>query len=118
MESSTYGSEFFAGRIANEIVMEFRYKIRMLGVPMEGPSFLLGDNMSIIISSTLPSSTLKKKHNVISYHAVREAVAAGIIQLAHVKSQDNYADVLTKSVNGTIHSKLIRPLLFKRHDGS
>lgn len=98
--------------------MEFRYKIRMLGVPVEGPSLMLGDNMSVIISSTFPSSNLKKKHNAIAYHAVKEAVAAGVIQLAHVKSQDKFSDVFTKSLNGSVHRQQVQPFLFKKHDVS
>ena len=114
VESSTYGSEFVAARISKDMVMEFRYKLRMLGVPVDKPSLLLGDNLSVITSCTLPSSSLKKKHNAIAYHGVREAVAAGVILLAHVKSKDNLADILTKSVNGTSHRLLVGPLLFQR----
>ena len=115
VESSTYGSEFVAGRIAKEMVMEFRYKMRMLGVPIEGPTLLLGDNLSMITSSTIPSSNLKKKHNAIAYHAVHEAVAAGVIVLAHVKSEENKAEILTKSLGGKLHRHLVHSLMFKTH---
>ena len=56
----------------------------MLGTPIEGPSPMLGDNKSMVDNCRLPSSTLKKKHNAIAYHRVREAVAAGAITLGHV----------------------------------
>ena len=68
----------------------------MLGVPIQGPSWIFGDNQSVIISSTVPSSTLKKHWNALSYHRVREAVAAGIINVIHMPGTDNPADVLTK----------------------
>jgi hypothetical protein len=74
VESSTYGTEMVAGRIAVELAIEVRYKLRMLGVPILGPTTLFGDNMSMITSTTVPSSTLKKKHNAIGYHRVCEAV--------------------------------------------
>ena len=74
VESSTYGSELVAARIAAEMVWELRYTLRSIGVPVEGPLYLLGDNKSVVTNTTLPSSTLKKKHNAIAYHKVRESV--------------------------------------------
>ena len=113
VESSTYGSELVAARITTELVMETRYKLRMLGVPVEGPSDMLGDNMSVIVNCSLPSSTLKKKHNAIAYHRVREAVAARVIRLRHVRSENNYSDPLSKALGGPKHYGLCKPLLFK-----
>jgi len=51
-----------AVHIASELILEMWYKLRMLGVPVEGPVMLLGDNLSVILSTTIPSSVLKKKH--------------------------------------------------------
>ncbi|MGH3054647.1 MAG: Ty1/Copia family ribonuclease HI, partial [Gaiellaceae bacterium] len=70
VETSTYGSELVAARIASEMIIEVRYKLRMLGVPIHGPAQLYGDNQSVITNTTIPSSNLKKKHNAISYHRV------------------------------------------------
>ena len=102
-----------AGRLAVEQVMDLRYKLRMLGVPLEGPSILLGDNLSVITSCTLPSSNLKKKHNAIAYHRIREAVAAGIVELRHVKSENNLADALAKALPGDKHWHLWKDVLLK-----
>jgi hypothetical protein len=44
VETSMYGSELVAARIATELIMEYCYKLRMLGVPIEGSSILCGDN--------------------------------------------------------------------------
>ena len=84
VETSTYGSELVAARIAVEMVMEVRYKLRMLGIPLERTSLMVGDNMSVILNTTIPSSMLKKKHNAISYHKVREAIAAKLVEFAHL----------------------------------
>jgi len=51
----------------------------MFGIPLEGAANVLCDNQSVVTSSTVPESTLKKKHNLIVYHQVREAVAARTI---------------------------------------
>jgi hypothetical protein len=52
-----------------------RYKLRMMGIPIDGPSYVYGDNMSVLHTTSNPESTLKKKSNSIAYHLVRESVA-------------------------------------------
>ena len=72
VETSTYGSVLSAARVATEIIIELRHHLRMIGVLVDDSSMLLGDNMSVIINTTLPSSVLKKKANAISYNKIRE----------------------------------------------
>jgi hypothetical protein len=83
VETSTYGSELVAARIATELIMEVRYVLRSLGVDLEGPALMLGDNMSIVLNTSVSSSVLKKKHDAIVYHCVREAIATGILRFAY-----------------------------------
>jgi len=72
----------------------------MFGVPIDGPTNVYCDNDSVCSNSTKPESTLKKKHNSICYHRVREAVAAKIIRIAHIPTGQNLADMLTKPLGG------------------
>jgi hypothetical protein len=113
VETSTYGSELVASRIATDLIVAYRYKFRMLGVPIEGPSMLLGDNASVIASSTTPSSPLWKKHNAIAYHRVREAIAAGIITFAKIDSKQNLSDCLTKPLGPDDFHRLVKQVLFR-----
>ena len=76
VESSTYGSELVAARIATDMAVEIRYTLQMLGVPIDGSVLMLGDNKSVVMNTTIPSSALKKKHCAVAYHQVCEAVAA------------------------------------------
>ena len=114
VETSSYGSELVAARIAIELVIELRYKLRMLGVPVDSPTHLLGDNMSVVLNTTVPSSQLKKKHNAIAYHRVREAIAANIVQFRHVSTGNNFADILTKPVKSATFRSLCSRVLFRR----
>jgi hypothetical protein len=41
-----------------------------------------------------------KKHNAINYHAVREAVVAGILRVGKEDGKTNFADLLTRVVMG------------------
>ena len=113
MESSTYGSELVAARVATERIMEIRYALRMLGVPLDGPAMMLGDNLSVVLNTSIPSSVLKKKHCAINYHRVREAIAAKILQFAHISSEKNLADILTKPLGNQRFYELVKPHLFR-----
>ena len=113
VETSTYGSELIAARVASELIMEVRYNLRMMGVPIDGPAMLLGDNMSVVLNTTLPSSVLKKKHNAISYHRVRECIAAKILKFVHISSENNLADIMTKPLGGPAFYKLTKQWLFR-----
>jgi hypothetical protein len=46
-----------------ETVRGLRYKLRMMGIPIEGPAFAYGNNMSVIHNTQRPESILKKKSN-------------------------------------------------------
>ena len=113
VESSTYGSEMVAARVATDLAVEFRYALRMLGVEVDGPAQMFGDNKSVIINTTIPSSQLKKKHNAICYHRVREAIAAKIINFFHIRSENNYADIMTKPLPVNAFYRLVKPMLFR-----
>ena len=79
----------------------------MIGVLVPGPSFVLGDNQSVISNTSQPESTLKNKSNSICYHAVRESVAMGEMLTGHVPSKLNLADLLTKVLFGSLHRTLV-----------
>ena len=75
--------------------------MRMLGNPFLGLNYMFEDNLSVISSSSIPDDTLKKRHNALSYHRVREAIAANILNFIHISLDQNSADVLTKPLPGT-----------------
>ena len=43
------------------------------------------------------TSVLNKRHNAICYHRVREAQAAGIMQVGWIEGEKNVADLFTKT---------------------
>jgi hypothetical protein len=114
VETATYGSEFVAARIASEQIMDLRYTLRMLGAPITGKSYMFGDNQSVITSSTIPHSSLNKRHNALAYHRVREAVASNVLWFFHISGKENPSDVLTKFLGHNVFWPLIKPFLFWR----
>ena len=75
VETATYESEFVAARIAVDQIVDLKYTLMYLGVPIRSKCFMFGDNKSVIKISTIPNSLLSKRHHISAYHRVREAIA-------------------------------------------
>ena len=100
VETSTFGSEFVAMKQAVEIIEGLRYKIRMMGLPLEGPCSVFCDNNAVVQNTSRPESQLKKKNLSISYHRCREAQAANVVRIAKEDTNTNIADMFTKLLAG------------------
>jgi hypothetical protein len=96
METSTFRSDFQAIKNAFELTESLRYKLRMFGVPIDGPTKVVCDNEVVYKNTSLPESTLKTKYLSIAYHRCREAVAAGTVRVAKEGTKTNLADLFTK----------------------
>ena len=77
-----------------------RYKIRMMGIPISGPLYIDGDNMSIVHNTSRPESTLRKKSNSVCYHAVCESVAMGESLVGHIPFRENVAHLMIEVLYG------------------
>ena len=51
VETSVFGAEFVAMKHGMETLRGLRYKLRMMGIPLSGPSLIYGDNMSVIYNT-------------------------------------------------------------------
>ena len=100
IETSSFGAEFIAMKQCCEYVRGLRYKLRMMGIQVDEPTFIFGDNQSVLSNTTMPHSTLKKKSSSIAYHFVREGVAKSEWRTTYLNTQFNVADMLTKSLPG------------------
>ena len=116
LETSVFGAEFVAMKHGIETLRGLRYKLRMMGVPISGPSYVYGDNMSVIHNTSRPESTLKKKCNAICYHAVREAVAMKEAIVSHISTNYNWADLLTKVLYGQKRRDMVGGILYDIYD--
>jgi hypothetical protein len=83
-----------------------------MGVTIDGPKYVYGDNMSVVHNTQRPGSGLKKKSNEICDHLVRESTAMGGSIIGHVPYVNNPADICTKALpGGQKHDHLIGLLL-------
>ena len=118
VETSSFGSEFCAMKHCTEYVRGLRYKLRMMGIPCGAPTYVFGDNQSVLANTSIPESTLKKKSQSIAYHFVREGCARDEWRTAYVNTHLNPADLLTKTLpNGEKRRGFVRMILHHVFDG-
>jgi hypothetical protein len=112
VESSTFGSEIVALKNAIELIEGLRYKLRMFGIQIEGPTDIFCDNEAVVRNCSTPESVLKKKHHSIAYHRNREAVAAGTVRIAKEDSETNLSDVFTKLMSAAQRDPLFDRFMY------
>jgi len=112
IESLSFGSEFITMKQCCEHLRGLRCKLRMMGIPVDGPTCIFGDNQSVLANATIPDSVLKKKSQSIACHFVHEGSARDEWRTAHINTNDNEADLLTKMLpSGEKRRGFIRRLL-------
>ena len=116
VETATYGSEFTAARLAVDQIISNRHIFRYLGVPLKETTYMFGDNKSVIDSSMIPHAKLHKRHNFLSFHRVREAIAAKLLRFIFIPSNINPADILSKHWGYQQVKVTLKTLLFYEGD--
>ena len=116
VETATYGSEFVAARTCVEQIIDIRTTLRYLGVPICKTSYMFGDNESVVNSSTNPYGKLHKRHTALSFHRVREAVAAKIVAFHYLPGSSNPADIMSKHWGYSTIWPMLQCLLFWQGD--
>jgi hypothetical protein len=77
---------------------------------------MYGDNKSVVDSSMQLNAMLHKRHTMLSFHCVREAIAAVILGFYFLSGEDNPADILSKHWGYTQIKERLLSLLFRRGD--
>ena len=88
-----------------EYIRGFRYKLKMMGIPVDGPALIYGDNKSVLRNFSTPDSVLRTKSNSIAYHFVREVSATDGWRICYIATNDNLADLFTKTIVSTVKRK-------------
>ena len=98
--------------LAVEMIKALKYKLWMFGIEiMEDKTKIFGDNNAVIINTSVPESTLKKKNHLINYNYVRESIAAGIVLIFKFDTGSNLADLFTKLVDRVKSKEIIQNIL-------
>lgn len=112
IETSSFGSEFAAMKVATEQVVALRWKLRTFGVPIDGPAHVRCDNQSVVLNSSVPTSRLNKKNNAVAFHYVREKAAQSVISVHKEGTKTNIADMLSKIQTGSERIRLAQMILY------
>ena len=88
--------------------------MRYLGAPITTKYFLFGDNRSVVTSATLSHSALTKRHNILAFHRVREAIVAKLMAFYWIRSAYNLSDMLSKHWDHQTVYPMILKLLITR----
>ena len=112
VEGTVFGAQCVSMKQGVEALRGIIFKLRMMGIRIDGPTYVYGDNMYVIHNTSKPESVLKKKSNSICYHFVREAVDMKGCLTTHVPTARNWADLLTKVLFGKKRRELVQGVLF------
>ena len=83
-----------------------------MGIPVTEPTFVYGDNQSVLANTSNPDSQLKKKSLSIAYHFIREGCARDEWRTTYINTKLNPADLLTKALpSGELRKTFVRMLL-------
>jgi hypothetical protein len=118
VETATYGSEFMVARQATQKITDLQYTLRIMGIPLDGPSWMFGDNASLNTSSTIHHSTLNNRHNALSYHCVRKRIASKIYTFSIVLGIKSYGYAHKTSWLGQFMATCKTTLILERGDYS
>ena len=99
-------------RQVRDKIVELRLKCKSVGLALDGPADVYCDNQGVVKNTSIPKSTLSKKHNAVNYHIVREAVAADVMRVGKEDTNTNLADALTKMLPYSRKRELLGCLLY------
>ena len=117
VETATCGSEFVAAKMAVQQVVGIWMFFWYLGVAVNGPTHLVGDNGSVVTSGYLPHSPLQKRHHAFLYHSTQEALASSAFDFQFLPSHLNPANILSKHWGyQQVWPSALSPILFRKGD--
>ena len=99
-------------RIGMEQNDALQYKLRMMGVPILGPTDVFCDNEGVVKNITALESVLKKKHLSICYHFVHKCSAKPAAQISHIPTNFNLSNLATKVLDQVKRKEIVQQLLY------
>ena len=99
VETSTFGAELIAARIAMGKVKALGKKLQRNVIPIDGPTYMFCDNESGVNSMYGEERTFSYKHQLISWHSVRDAILYGWLRVLRAPGETKLADIFTKQLH-------------------
>jgi hypothetical protein len=96
---SSTEAEYRGAAIAACEVVWLQKLLLDLGQSMDVPVVIYCDNISSILLANNPVYHARTKHIEVHYHFIREKVLVKEIDLIHVSTEDQVADIFTKALS-------------------
>jgi hypothetical protein len=103
---SSCEAEYVALTLAVKDVLFLQQLFLELGIEIETPTLIFGDNLASIALAKNPVNHERTKHIDIKHHFLRDYITKNMITLAYVPTANNYADILTKTTTKQIFNFL------------
>src|SRR6202050_2586915 len=107
---STVEAEYVAAMHATKQVLWHCYLFEELGFAQPEKLVLWLDNQAAIAISHNPEFHARTKHIDITLHFLRDHVEGGTLELIHIPSRENLADIFTKGLSQQLHQDLTSKL--------
>jgi transposase InsO family protein len=111
VSKSSTEAEYRAMSAACSEIVWLRGLLTELGFSQGQPTSLHADNTSAIQIAANPVYHERTKHIEVDCHSIREAYDRRIINLPHVSTSDQTADIFTKSLTRQRHNFLVSKLM-------
>ena len=103
---STTEAEYIGESFCAREIVYARQLLDSFGITQTGPAIVYGDNEAALKLASIPGISELSKHIQIKYHFVRECQENRALELHHVGTLNNVADILTKGI--TMKDKFAR----------
>jgi hypothetical protein len=93
--------------VANDVAEAswLRQLLAEIHSPLAKSTLVYCDNVSVVYLSTNPIQHQRTKHVEIDLHFVRDRVAIGDVQVLHVPTSSQFADIFTKGLPSSTFSE-------------
>ncbi|GAW10056.1 retrovirus-related pol polyprotein [Lentinula edodes] len=113
---STTEAEYISAARASQQASWLMSFLAEVDLRQDGPLTLHCDNFAAVSLTQNSKKNMLVKHIEMRYHFIREKVENGEIAMKLIRTGENVADIFTKALNGTIHSKWVKFLGLDRTD--
>ncbi|KAL9281348.1 putative RNA-directed DNA polymerase [Arabidopsis thaliana] len=97
--SSSTEAEYRSMAVATKDLLWFSYMLKDLHIKVETKAKLFCDNKSAMHIANNPVFHERTKHVEIDYHTTRDQVKFGFLQVHHIGTENQLADILTKPLH-------------------
>jgi len=100
-------------------IADLRLTLWCLGVKVRENCCMLGDNKSVVDSSTKPHAKPHKRHAALSFHRARKAAASRFVSFSFVDGSSNPADIMSKHWGcQQVWKHVLKPILLFHGDAA